>query len=275
MSAPRADALHSAAGGGAGAKFSLVLLFALAILLAAPAATPVDVEEYTKGETLDYDLTWLHIVGGSIRMTIAPSGTDRFRITSIAASDSDFERIYKVRDQIESQVLRDSFSTVSYEKTLNENGKLKEDDTVIDPVTRNASRRKGEKERAFHVNPPPPYLDPLSVLYRLRMLDLTPGKVYTFTVYADGNVYEMTATVRKDRETVKTAAGTFNCVSVEPKMSGRGGLFRDDNSRMIFWYTDNNLHVPVRIRSELKFGSITATLRAVHAGVTSIEPNIK
>jgi hypothetical protein len=256
-------------------RIRLALLFALLILLAAPAATPVDFEEFAKGETLDYDLTWLHIVGGSIRMTISPSGTDRFRITSIAASDSDFEHIYKVRDQIESEVLRDSFSTVSYEKTLNENGKMKEDDTVIDPVTRNASRKKGQKEKVFHINPPPPYLDPLSVLYRLRALDLTPGKVYTFTVYADGNVYEMTATVRKDRETVKTAAGTFNCVSVEPKMAGRGGLFRDDNSRMIFWYTDNNLHIPVRIRSELKFGSITATLRAVHAGVTSTEPNIK
>ena len=253
-----------------------VALLCVAILfLAAPAARPIDIEEFAKGETLDYDLVWLRVVGGDMRMTISANGPDRLRITSVAASAPSFARIYKVRDEIESNVLRDSFTTVSYEKTLNENGKQKEDDTVIDPVTRNATRKKGSKDKSFHINSEPPYVDPLSIVYRLRMLDLTPGTVHNFTIYADGNVYEMTATVRKSRETIRTAAGTFDCVSVEPKMRGKGGLFRDDDSRLIFWYTDNNLHVPVRIRSELKFGSITATLRAVHGGVTSTEPNAK
>lgn len=253
----------------------IALLCAAVLLLAAPAARPIDIEDFAKGETLDYELVWLRLVGGNMRMTISANGPDKLRITSIAASDPGFARIYKVRDEIESNVLRDSFSTVTFEKTLNENGKQKEDDTIIDSATRNATRKKGSKDKVFHINPPPPYVDPLSIVYRLRMLDLTPGKVHNFTIYADGNVYEMTATVRKSRETIHTAAGTFDCVSVEPKMKGKGGLFRDDDSRLIFWYTDNDLHVPVRIRSELKFGSITATLRAVHGGVTSIEPNTK
>lgn len=251
-------------------------LLATVLLLLATSAYPLDVDDFAKGETLDYDLTWLRLVGGGMRMTISATGPDRLHITSVAASDPGFARIYKVRDQIESEVLRDSFSTVTYEKTLNENGKTKEDDTVIDPITRNATRKKGHKDKSFHINPPPPYVDPLSIVYRLRLLELTPGKVHTFTIYADGNVYDMTATVRKSRETIKTPAGTFNCVSIEPKMKGgKGGLFRDDDSRLIIWYTDNSLHVPVRIQSELKFGSITATLRAVHAGVTSTEPNTK
>jgi len=85
----------------------------------------------------------------------------------------------------------------------------------------------------------------------------------------------MTVTVRPDRETLNTPFGTFKAVSVEPRMKGRGGLFRDDNSRLLIWYTDDARHLPLRIRSELKFGSITATLRVVSSGVKSIEPDSK
>jgi len=252
------------------------MLIAVAVAwLTAAVATPLDVRDFSRGETLDYDLSWLGVVGGTMRLTIEGNGPERLHITSSAVSDPSLSRIYSVRDEIESFVTRDSFSTLRYEKTLNENGKTKEDDTTIDPISRTATRVRGSKNKVFHIDPAPPYLDPLSVVYRLRMLDLAPDRVHTFTVYADGNVYDMTATVHSARETLKTEAGTFTCVSVEPKMKGRGGLFREDNSRLIIWYSDDALHLPVRIRSELKFGSITATLRDVHAGVTSTPRNTK
>src|SRR5258708_4987679 len=186
------------------------MLIAVAVAwLTAPAAKPLDVVDFSRGDTLDYHLSWLAAVGGSMRMTSEGSGTERLHITSSAVSDPSLSRIYSVRDEIESFVLRDCFSTLRYEKTLNENGKTKEDDTTIDPVSRTATRVRGSKNKVFHINPAPPYLDPLSVVYRLRMLDLTPDKVHTFTVYADGNVYDMTATVHSARETLKTEAGTF------------------------------------------------------------------
>lgn len=250
------------------------LLAAIAFLVFV-AASPVDVNDFAKGETLDYDLTWLSVIGGGMRLTIVGEG-DQLRITSVAASDPTFAKIYKVRDEIESRVLRDSFSTVEYRKVLDENGKKREDTTTIDATRQIGTRiRKGKAPATFHIVPPPPYLDPLSVVYRLRTVDLAPGKAYTYTVYADGNVYEMTVTVRPDRETLNTPFGTFKAVSVEPRMKGRGGLFRDDNSRLLIWYTDDARHLPLRIRSELKFGSITATLRVVSSGVKSIEPDSK
>jgi Protein of unknown function (DUF3108) len=51
----------------------------------------------------------------------------------------------------------------------------------------------------------------------------------------------------------------------------RGGLFRGEGTLTI-WYTDDARHTPVRIRSELKVGSITANLRAIHTGVSALEP---
>lgn len=244
-------------------------------LLVALSAMPADINELAKGETLDFDLTWLHVVGGGIRMTVSGTG-DRLHITSVAATDHSFRKIYSVRDQIETTLLHDSFTTVEYRKLLNENGKVKEEETTIDPVKQIGTRvKKGKSTKTFRILPAPPYLDPLSVVYRLRTEDLTPGKVFNYTVYADGNVYQMTVKVRRDRERLKTPYGTFTAVSVEPKMKGSGGLFRDDDSRLIIWYSDDARRLPLRIQSELKFGSITATLRSVTAGVTSIEPDVK
>ena len=72
------------------------------------------------------------------------------------------------------------------------------------------------------------------------------------------------------RESLSTPAGTFNTVVVEPKMLA-GGLFRDEGDLRV-WYTDDARHIPVQIKSDLKIGSITATLRRIRTGVTSIEP---
>lgn len=247
-------------------------VLALVVFLAAPFAHSIDLQDFAHGETLDYDLTWLRLTGGRMRMTISASG-DKWRITSIAASSASFKRIYTVRDQIESHLTRD-FSTVEYHKLLNENGKKKDDLTTIDTDHRLAIRvKKGKSTRTFRIVPPPPYVDPLSIVYKLRTLDLTPGGKHRFTLYADGNVYEIEATVGK-RESITVPAGTYSVVSVEPKMNGRGGLFGDEDSRLIIWFSDNPLHVPVRIRSEVNFGSITASLRSRTAGVTSIEPGI-
>jgi hypothetical protein len=233
----------------------------LALLLAA--------QSFAGGETLDYDLVWLKIVGGSMRMTIAPQPGDatRYRITSIAASSKSFARIYRVRDEIQSFVDRTDFSTVRYEKRLREGGKSKEDVTTIanEVATRT---RPGKTPQQVAVGRP--VFDPLSLVYHLRDLQLTPGSVHRFPVFADGKLYTLEAVV-KGRETLETPAGRFNTVAVQPKTSS-GGLFRDEDSQLTIWYSDDARHLPVRIRSELKVGSITATLRAVRPGVTAIEP---
>jgi hypothetical protein len=48
------------------------------------------------------------------------------------------------------------------------------------------------------------------------------------------------------------------------------GVQREE--RLFIWYSDDERHLPVRIRTEVKFGSVTATLKAVTSGVTSTDP---
>lgn len=252
----------------------LILAGAVAIAAwggGAPLSGAPPDDSFNAGETLDFDLTWLGITGGALRMTIAPQPSDptHYRLTSIAKSKGTFARIFSVRDEIVSYVNLSDFSTIRYEKHLNERGRRKDDITIIDEHRRIATRRRPGKQTQ-EISVTKPVFDPLSLVYHLRRLELTPGKVHHFNVFADGKLYTLAANVT-GRERMETPAGTFDTVSVEPKMQS-GGLFRDENSRMTIWYTDDARHIPVRIRSEVKVGTINALLRSVRAGVTAIEP---
>ena len=240
-------------------------LCALLLLCCASAsAAPID-DIFIAGETLDFNLHWSRISGGSARMTIAPLNGDRYRITSIGKSGAFFSRFFKVRDEIESIVTRDAFSTLQYHKVLDERGEKKDELTVIDR-SRNLATRKGKI-----IEVPPRVFDPLSLIYHIRTLELKPGTSHEFTVIADGKIYVLHANVT-GRETITTPAGRFACVVVEPKMASTAGVFRDDQNRLLIWYSDDERHLPVRIRSDLNVGSITATLRSTRRGVGGVEP---
>lgn len=244
---------------------------ALVALLALGTGTrPTLDQTFANGETLDYSLSWLKISGGSARMTIGAQQQGKLRLTSVGKSNTSFNHIFKVRDAFVSIVDADDFSTARFEKHLDERGRIKDETTIVsEPMGIAVRRRAGRDPQTVHVTPP--VLDPLSLVYRLRTSDLTPGTVHHFPLLADGKVFSVDVFVT-GRETIETAAGRFPCVVVEPKTNA-GGLFHDDgNSRLRIWYSDDERHLPVRIRTDVKFGAITANLRAVYAGAATPEP---
>jgi len=247
-------------------RWLIVLLFA-----ALPASSQVN-PTFNAGETLDFDLNWVSINGGAMRMTIGVLANDpmHYHISSVAKTNPSFAFIYSVRDQVASVVNRDDFSTVRYEKHMKEKGKSKDDTTTVDEARRVATRQRPGKTPQT-ANVPKPVFDPLSLVYHLRSLDLKPGSVQKFTIYADGKTYTLEANV-DHTETIGTPAGTFHTVVVQPKTTA-GTIFKDEGS-MTIWFTDDARHIPVRIRSELKFGSITANLRSIRAGASDPEPPI-
>lgn len=238
-------------------------LFATLILAAALTVSHPVENTFLAGETLDYNLSWLRMTGGTARMTISPLGEDasQYRITSVARSSSGFARIFKVRDEIETTVSRSDFSTLHYVKRLDEKGDAMEEVTTIEEGIATRTRKKVKK-----VPVPRPVFDPISVIYYLRMRDLTPGRTHDLTLIADGKVYTVRAHVLR-REQVQTPAGTFSTVVVEPVMTS-GGVEREE--KLYVWYSDDEKRIPVRIRTHIKVGSVTATLRKIASGVGSI-----
>lgn len=241
--------------------------FLAAALIAAQlaAAQPNYVAQaFATGETLDYNLTWLRMSGGTARMTIAPVVGDakRLRILSVGKSGAGFSRIFRVRDEIESVVARDTFTTLEYIKRQDEDGEKKVEVTRVEGGVATRTRKKVKKVRV-----PTPVYDPLSIIYFLRTVDLSPGKKHEFSVVADAKVYNVHVHVLR-RESVATDLGTFKTIVVEPKME-IGGIEREE--RLLIWYSDDERRLPVRIRTDVKFGTITATLRSVQSGAAPLD----
>ena len=233
------------------------LLVSTLVLLAASAAHAAD---FSNGQTLDFTLEYLGISAGSATMTIGPSAGNHFTLTSTAESTSGFSHIYRVRDELESVVTRDDFSTVSYRKVLQEGSKKKDETTTI---AQNVATRKGKQTAV-----PRPIFDPLSILFYFRTLPLAEGKKFAVPVYADGKLYTLDVDVT-GHERVTTPFGTFDALVVQPRNEMGGGVFRDEKNRMTIWYSADPDHLPLKIKSELKFGSITASLKQVRGGVAT------
>lgn len=238
------------------------LTLALAALPLGAVKVDLEATDYLErvfrdGERIEYSLSWLGVVGGSALMTVVPQG-EVIRIDSVAKSEGAIGKLYPVRDVIRSLITRADFSTLRFEKTLNERGRSKRELTELDPKS-GTGKRKG-KQFTYQA----PVLDPLSTIYYLRTLDLTPGSRHTMRLLADGKDYEIEAIVLR-RENLVIDGTTFDTWLVEPKMT-RGGIFRDENNRLLIWFTADERRVPVRIRSELEFGNITATLRKSRLG---------
>lgn len=218
---------------------------------------------FTRGETLDFTLEWLGISAGTARMTIGPSSGDSSQlwITSIAETTSGFSHFFRVRDELESIVTRDDFSTVYYRKRLEEGKRTKDETTVVDPA-HGIATRKGKTARV-----PKPVFDPISMIFYLRTLDLAVGRTYVFPVFADGKLYTLQADVAR-RERIETHLGSFDAFVVVPR-SKVGGIFRDEDNKLTIWYSADARRLPLQLRSEVRFGAVTATLKRVRAGSVS------
>jgi hypothetical protein len=66
------------------------------------------------------------------------------------------------------------------------------------------------------------------------------------------------------RETVKTPAGKFKCVVLEPLLKA-GGIFKN-KGRLVIWLTDDERRIPVLMKSKVMIGSVKVVLREIRPG---------
>ena len=67
------------------------------------------------------------------------------------------------------------------------------------------------------------------------------------------------------KDTVKTKAGTFKCIVVEPMISGEG-IFVSKGKSLKVWLTDDEFRMPVKMTVEVFIGSVKAELDSYKRG---------
>jgi hypothetical protein len=222
---------------------------------------------WLQGEKLNYTISWGFITAGTALMEVRPLADGKTEIWSFARNNGLFEQIYPVADTVYSRMRNEEFLPEVFKKTLHEGsyhnksvirfdragGKAWLSDTVFtDPVKRKIKRSTDTViaitgwERCI-----------LTAFYLVRTMDLEVGKETRFSAVSGKKRYDLRVVVHS-REKVKTDAGTFDCIKVEPILDG-DGLF-NASGRLFIWLSDDEKRLPVLMKSEITLGSIRAEL---------------
>ena len=213
-------------------------------------------------EKLIFEVSWGVISVGQATLEVEDivdfNGTPAYHVVSRAISNKFCDSFYKVRDISESWIDVRTATSLGYSKQLRE-GSFFRNEWVLFDDGRWLGKRAG-RDGNFNVatgTAPVGVQDILSSMYYLRGRTLTPGSEIVLDVNTRQNWPLVVRVLRRDR--VKTPAGDFDALLVEP-MLRQEGLFIQKGNRLQVWLSDDSKHVPVLMKVEVFFGSITARL---------------
>jgi hypothetical protein len=243
---------------------SMKRVLALAVLLLVFAVAPVRAEiPFGPGEKLSYDLYWTFILAGSATLETLASdpveGRPAVQFRALAQSTPFVDKFYKVRDSIESWVDADVTRALLYKKDQSEGDYVRHYLVRFDKNGNVAYRySKGALKNAVMI--PFGTFDPLSMLFLFRTKQLRVGMEFAAPVTDGEKSITGTAKVIR-RETIKTKAGEFDTLLVEPDVRNIGGVFRKSpDATLQVWITNDARRIPVRVKSKVVVGHFSMEL---------------
>jgi hypothetical protein len=187
---------------------------------------------------------------------------EALRVTSKAETYSFFDVFFKVRDRITSISEQDSGKAIYYEKNLREGGYKQRRLHYYDRVNENCIYQKwsfGRKEFSTKNIPiTKDTYDFLGAFYHIRQEELAVGDTIRLTMSGDGVTFDANIVVH-EREKLKTIFGKKNCLKIEPQLT-QETIFKN-SGKIYIWLTDDEFKIPVKMESEVKFGSFVADLK--------------
>jgi hypothetical protein len=230
------------------------------------------------GEDFHYVVKWGILVAGSSSLSI-PEMIDvdqrpTYHIISEAHSGGVAGAFFKVEDHNDVWLDQGALITVRYEKRIHEGKYQIEETSLLDQPRRRWKTRSYRLDKNTYEEKegdlPPNALDSFGSLYYVRTLPLEVGQTYTIDVHSGDKVYPLTVNVLK-REKVKVPAGKFDCLLVEPFLRGPG-IFISKGKKLQVWLTADERRIPVRMRSEIIIGHVSAELIDYQVGPQTPTP---
>ena len=212
-------------------------------------------------ERLVFDVSWSGIKAGTAVQEISQTG-DVVTITSTAKSADWLSVFYKVDDHLESVMTRGENGQLFgvpriYRENLSEGRTRFHKEVTFDHANRTSLIVNYlDKSRVNFAITPITY-DSLSCFYFARLQNPEIGKSFYVDVF-DGKRLHNTEVKVLRREVLETDVGTFKTIVIMPVLK-TNGIFSKTGDLYI-WLTDDERHIPVKMKSKVKIGSITAKL---------------
>jgi len=223
---------------------------------------------FQPGERLTYDVTWSVFQAGTVSATLQSTvqgSKDDYTVITTAHSQGFVSLLFNVDNQFRSLFDPKTLCSERISKKINEGRRRKETEIVFD-----SQRKLAILDERDLNNPhdPPKHAeneipncveDVVTAFYYLRTQDFQIGKPLHMPVNDGSKTYDVTLDVQ-DRETIQTPLGHRSAIRIEPKVFS--GLFKR-KGRMLVWFSNDDQHLPLRIKFMIVVGPITATLKSV------------
>lgn len=210
------------------------------------------------GEKLTFKIKYGFVTAGISVMQIKDekiiSGRKVNHVVFEVNSVPSFDWIYKVRDRYETFIDVEGVFPWRFEQHIREGGYKRDYSAYFDQRNDKAYTSEGVFDIPKYVN------DIISALYLSRTFDYSKLKVndeFHLKNFHKGKTYDLDL-VYRGKEEINVPAGKFRSILVEPIVKA-GGLFKSEGSIYV-WLSDDELKVPIKVKSKIVVGSIDAVL---------------
>jgi hypothetical protein len=217
---------------------------------------------FPNGQVLHYTAEWRLWNAGVATVRMDDAGSEQ-KITATADSVGFVSLLYKVTDKFESYFDKRSFCSTHIFKHSEEGLHKRDTNIRFDSIRRKAilDERNLRNNETKHTEQDIPgcVTDVLSGIFYVASLPLEPGKSFTFPLNDGGKTVDVKVHV-ETREDIKTEAGTFHTVRVQPE--AESGVLKS-KGKIWVWFTDDAAHTPVQMRARLFWGTLTFKLARI------------
>ena len=211
--------------------------------------------------TLTYVVDWGVFTYGSAVFHLEQEGSTE-KVSATADTIGNINMVYPVVDRFQAGFDTKTGCSTGFQKQLQEGRRKVSSDLRFDYThgkqneeSKNLVKGTTKEESA---SIPPCVQDSLSAIFYVASQPLIVGQAVRFPL-AD-SMRTVTVTMKVEgKEEIKTPAGTFQTVRVEP--TADEGIVKN-RGHIWVWYTDDARHMPVQIRAHLFWGTITAHLQS-------------
>jgi hypothetical protein len=230
-----------------------------------------DALPFAPGESVTLRISYAHLLGGRATVSVARlQGEDGaiFTFSADAKSQGFFAWLFRFRVDDHTVASWDPASgcSLGIEKRLRE-GKATRDQRVrIDPAAGVAQVDDAKiEDKRFELAPCT--LDVLSAFFVTRVRGLPEREPLLLPVFDNGKHYQLgVRLLGRERLDLPAPFGkNYPTLVIEPQLLEGTGLFVKQG-RLKIWLSDDARRVPVRMRSRVAIGSVSADLESYQAG---------
>lgn len=215
-------------------------------------------------QTLTYSVDWRVFQAGTAVFHLEQQGAEQ-KVTATADTVGNLNMMFPVVDKFTAGFDTKTGCSTGFSKNLQEGRRKVSSDLTFNYAQgkqNETSKNLVKGTTTTHTASVPACVqDTLSAIFYVASRPLVVGQQVRFPL-ADSMRTVTVAMKVEGKEEIKTPAGTFQTIRVQP--TADEGIVKNRGNIWI-WYTDDARHMPVQIRARLFFGTITFHLQSFEA----------